>query len=152
MFGWSQRFSDNSNLIILVDVQRLHENCKWILCVSNGAKWLTVVNGCGIDSCCSYLNFRYRPCFEQGTPWYSGNYRVYIHSCATMWHDKNTQLKYFLSLYSVLLTLKRLGGVGSIWPPSPCGFSKILSSKERVKPWFFVTVFCDGFLWLLILC
>ena len=39
------------------------------------------------------------------------------------------------------LTLKRLGGggwEGSIWP-RPCGFSKIVSSKEGVKPCFFVT-------------
>ena len=41
LFGsWSVRFrqifSDNSNLVILVDIQRLHENGKWILCVSNG--------------------------------------------------------------------------------------------------------------------
>ena len=36
------------------------------------------------------------------------------------------------------LTLKRLG---SQFDPSPCGFSKNVSSKERVKPWFFVT-FC----------
>ena len=35
------------------------------------------------------------------------------------------------------LTLKGLGGGGSIWPP--CGFSENVSSKERVKPWFFVT-------------
>ena len=26
------------------------------------------------------LNFSYRTCFEQGVPWHSGNYRVYIHS------------------------------------------------------------------------
>ena len=36
MFGLSQSFSNNSNLIILVDIQRLQENGKWILCVSNG--------------------------------------------------------------------------------------------------------------------
>ena len=30
------KFSDNSNLIILVDLQRSHENGKWILFVSNG--------------------------------------------------------------------------------------------------------------------
>ena len=35
MFGLSQSFSDNSNLIILVDIQRLHENGKLILCFSN---------------------------------------------------------------------------------------------------------------------
>ena len=31
----SQSFSDNSNLIILANIRRLHENGKWILCVSN---------------------------------------------------------------------------------------------------------------------
>ena len=30
------KLSDNSNLIILVDLQRSHENDKWILSVSNG--------------------------------------------------------------------------------------------------------------------
>ena len=40
-----------------------------------------------------------------------------------------------------MLTLKRLeGGRGQFDPPPPpCGFSKNVSSKERVKPWFFVT-------------
>ena len=33
------------------------------------------------------------------------------------------------------LTLKRLGGQFD----TPCGFSKNVSSKERAKPWFFVT-------------
>ena len=29
-------FSNNSNQAIFVDVQRLHKNGKWIICVSNG--------------------------------------------------------------------------------------------------------------------
>ena len=33
------------------------------------------------------------------------------------------------------LTLKWLEGQ---FDPHPCGFSKKVSSKERVKPWFFV--------------
>ena len=36
MFGLSQSFSDNSILIILADIQRWHENGKWVLCVYNG--------------------------------------------------------------------------------------------------------------------
>ena len=36
------------------------------------------------------------------------------------------------------LTLKRLGERDQFGPPT-CGFSKNVSSKERVKPWFFVT-------------
>ena len=42
------------------------------------------------------------------------------------------------------LTLKWLGvdgkeGWGAVNLTSPCGFLKTVSSKERVKPWFFVT-------------
>ena len=29
--------------------------------------------------------------FKQGVPWYSGNYRVWIHSETRTWHDKNIQ-------------------------------------------------------------
>ena len=36
MFLLSQSFSDICNLIILVDIQRLHENSKWVLCASSG--------------------------------------------------------------------------------------------------------------------
>ena len=34
MIGESWSFSNNSNLIILVDIQRLHENSRWLSCVS----------------------------------------------------------------------------------------------------------------------
>ena len=33
---------------------------------------------------------------------------------------------------------KTAGGGVSLTPPTPYGFSKTVSSKERVKPWFFV--------------
>ena len=45
------------------------------------------------ESRCSHLNFRFRACFEQGVPWHSGNYRVWIHSETRTWHDKNIQSK-----------------------------------------------------------
>ena len=38
------------------------------------------LSGCGFQSSCCHLNFKFRSCFEQGVPWYSGNYRVWIHS------------------------------------------------------------------------
>ena len=69
----------------------------------NGWGFFCKISGCGIDSCCSYLNFRYRGCFEQGAPWHSDNYRVYMHSKTRTWHDKKRQLKNLLPLYSVLL-------------------------------------------------
>ena len=44
-----------------------------------------------VESRCSHLNFRYCAWFEQGFPWHSGNYRVWIHSKIRTWHDKNIQ-------------------------------------------------------------
>ena len=49
--------------------------------------------GCGFEPRYYRLNFRYRTCFEQGVPWHSGNYRVWIHSETCTWHDKNIQLR-----------------------------------------------------------
>ena len=37
------------------------------------------------------FTFRFRACFEQGVPWHSGNYRVWIHPEMRTWHDKNIQ-------------------------------------------------------------
>ena len=40
----------------------------------------------------SFSDCRFRACFEQGVPWHSANFRVWIHSETRMWHDKNIQL------------------------------------------------------------
>ena len=61
------------------------------------------LSDCGIDSSCNYFKFRYRTCFKQKAPWYSGNYNVWFYS-TRMQHDKNTQLKSRSLLYSVLLS------------------------------------------------
>ena len=42
---------------------------------------------CGFESCCSHLNFRFCTCLEQGVPWHSCNYGVWIHSETRMWHS-----------------------------------------------------------------
>ena len=47
------------------------------------------LSGCGFESCCNHLNFRYGACFEQWVSWHSGNYRVWIHSKTRTHHDKN---------------------------------------------------------------
>ena len=49
------------------------------------------LSGYGFESSCSHLKFRFCACFEQGVPWHSGNYRVWIHSETRTWHDKNIQ-------------------------------------------------------------
>ena len=54
---------------------------------------------------------------------YSGNLHKYP--------SKKTCEFYLLPSFKTDLTLKRLGG-GPIW--APCGFSKNVSSTERVKP------------------
>ena len=62
----------------------------------NGWVFVYELSGCGFESRCSHLNFRFRACFEQGVPWHSGNYRVWIHSETRTWHDKNIQTKVFM--------------------------------------------------------
>ena len=49
------------------------------------------LSGCGFESRCSDLNFRYRVTFESGVPWHSGNYGMHIHFRTRMWHYKNVQ-------------------------------------------------------------
>ena len=57
----------------------------------NGWVFVYDLSGCGFEPRCSHLNFRFRACFEQGVLWYSGNYRVWMHSETRTWHDKNIQ-------------------------------------------------------------
>ena len=49
------------------------------------------LSGCGFESCCNHLNFRYGACFKQVVSRHSRN-RVLIHSETRTWHDKNIQL------------------------------------------------------------
>ena len=77
--------------------------CKWTLNhLAKLVKWLSCVVStypyCAFESRCSHLFFRYGTCFEQRAPWNLGNYRVWIHSKACAWHDKNIQLKNSLFL------------------------------------------------------
>ena len=55
--------------------------------------WVFVykLSGCGFQSHCCHLNFRYYTCFKQGVPWHSGNYGVWIHFEKSIWHDNNIQ-------------------------------------------------------------
>ena len=58
----------------------------------NGWVFVYELSGWGFESSCSHLNFRFCACFEQGVPWHSRNYRVWIHSETRRWHDKNIHL------------------------------------------------------------
>ena len=46
----------------------------------NGWVFICKLSGCGFESSCSHLTFRYRTCFKQGVLWNLSNYRVCIHS------------------------------------------------------------------------
>ena len=74
----------------------------------NGWEFVYELSGCGFESSCSHLNFGFRACFEQGVPWHSGNYRMWIHSETCMWHGKNIQFNIF---YSTWNRQKTYGGV-----------------------------------------
>ena len=50
---------------------RTHSHFKCKRTLNHSAKFVT-------ESRCCHLNFRYRACFKQGVPRYSGNYRVMI--------------------------------------------------------------------------
>ena len=67
----------------------------------NGWVFVYELSGCGFESSCSHLKFRFRAGFEQGVPWHSGNYIVWIHSETRTWHDKNIQSN---ALYRSVLT------------------------------------------------
>ena len=55
----------------------------------NGWVFVYELSGSAFKSSCSHLNlnFRFHYCFEQGVPWHSGNYRVWIHSETRTWHE-----------------------------------------------------------------
>ena len=65
----------------------------------NGWVFVYELSSCGFESSCSHLNFRFRASFELGVPWHSGNYRVWIHSEARTWHDKNIQSLFKMTIY-----------------------------------------------------
>ena len=67
-----------------------HSSIIWPVGI-NGWVFVYELSGCGFESRCTHLNFRFRACFEEGVPWHSGNYGVWIHSETHPWHDKNRQ-------------------------------------------------------------
>ena len=93
----------------------------------NGWESLCKRSGSGLKSCCSHVTVRFHTCFEQGIPWHSGNYRLWIQSERRSWHQKNMQSD---APYRYVLRKQ----------PSHLGvFAKCLSVGLRTK-WFLVRV------------
>ena len=86
-----------------------HSSITWPVW-QNGLVFVYRLSGSGCDSRCSHLKFRFRACFEQGVPWHSGNYGVWIHSETRAWHDKNIQ-----SSHIVFLIKKRRSADAQYW-------------------------------------
>ena len=95
--------------IYRTDKYSQHSSIIWPVLL-NCWEFLYELSGCGFESRCSDLYFRFRACFEQGVPWHPGNYKVWIQSethlmhradkyshnswirCETRtWHDNNIQ-------------------------------------------------------------
>ena len=55
-----------------------HSSIIWPIWL-NGWVFVYERSGCGFESICNHLNFRFRVCFEEGVPWHWGNYGVWIH-------------------------------------------------------------------------
>ena len=98
----------------------------WLVC-PNGWVLVYELSGCGFESRCSHLIFRYGACFEQGVPLHSGNCRVWIHSQTRTWIDKNIQSN---APYRQVLTAQ-LNHLASL--------AKWLSVRLRIK-WLWVRV------------
>ena len=64
-----------------------------IICLIKPNGWVFIyeLSSCRFYFRCSHLNLRYYNYFEQGVPWRSGNYRVWIHSGIRTWNYKNIQ-------------------------------------------------------------
>ena len=72
-----------------------HSSVIWLVWL-NGWVFVYELSGCGFESSCSHLNFKFCVSFEQGVPWHSGNYRAWIHSETPTWQEKNIQAVYSL--------------------------------------------------------
>ena len=74
----SRTFVKSCHVFILGDCSwtRNHNSAKFLPVWLTGWVFIYELSGCGFESSCSHLNFRFRACFKQEVPWHSDNYRV----------------------------------------------------------------------------
>ena len=74
-YWWLQLDSNPQPLVYwwiwLKEYQIIHLCVIWPVWL-NGWVFVYKLSGCGFESSCSHLNFRFHICFEQGVPWHSG--------------------------------------------------------------------------------
>ena len=78
----TQPFSQTSKMIELY-CEYLSVRCIWV--------YFLVMSSTSFRVNPHYIVDWYCSCFEQGVPWHSGNFRVWIHPEPHSWHDKNIQ-------------------------------------------------------------
>ena len=114
-----------------------------ILYHDSDGNWTRTQNHLVLKRTLNYLA-KLLACFEQGVPWHSGKYRVWIHSEKRTWHDKNMQsirIRYFRPIFYYC----------KIRPCSKKNFT-IDRSKEMVFPrlrfqFSFKNFFCYLIIW-----
>ena len=96
-------------------------------------KYFFFKSGIGIGTVNLLYSFRYRACFDQGVPWHSSKYIVWIYSERCTWHDKNNSQMHctdknsfgrFVKWLSVRLRTKWLW----IWVPLQSGKLSFISA------------------------
>ena len=105
------------------------------------------LSGCGFESRCSHINLKFCAYFEQGVPWHSGNYRVWIHSKTRTWRVRPYSQMHGTYKYSQHSSIIKESYLASL--------AKWLSVRLRAK-WLWVRVplqwlkffFLDKFLML----
>ena len=100
----------------------------------NGWVFIYELSGCGFESSCSHLNCWFCTCFEQGVPWNSNNYRVWIHSETRTWHGMNIQSS--AGRYET-------NASQSNWKPLVnVPLQNVKLSKRKKEDWFFKEKYC----------
>ena len=71
----------------------------------NGWVFVNQLSGCGFDSRCSHLTYRYCTWLQQGVTWYLGNYRVQIHAERVCDMMKTHSQKFLVCIYIYMLLI-----------------------------------------------
>ena len=93
----------------LCDKYLQHSSIIWPVWL-NGWVFIYELSGCGFESICSHLNFRFCACFKQGVPWHSGNYRVWIHwNMYVTWQEHTVKCTIQISTHNTAQSFGQFG-------------------------------------------
>ena len=99
----------------------------------NGLVFVYKLSGSGFESSCSHLNFRLRACFEQGVPWHSGNYRVWITLKRVRDMTRTHRLLLWLEIYTENILYRVLEIF--VWNESKKFYSRLNNTGDLDAKW-----------------